>query len=131
MKTLDQDPLDTLLDQSLQGASHSLNGEKFRIQLAGRIAAEQRRMKPLRLLPTGMGLLAAVAASLAVYPKVDFHTGYSTLAPFFEKLEPALAGFMPLLPSTPGYILFWIVSAGAALIPSLWLTNREAPIFRL
>ena len=131
MKTPDQDPFDALLDQSLQSASHCLDSEKFRIQLAGRIAAEQRRMKLLRLLPSAMGLLTAAIIFLTVHPKFDFHIGFSTLATLSDQFPPVPAWLMASLPGTPNLIVPWAISAGAALVFSLWLTSRDTTVFRL
>ena len=131
MKNTEQDPFDALLDQSLQSASHRLDGEKFRSQLAGRIAAEQRRMNLLRMLPAGMGLLAAVICFLAVHPKFDFHTGFSTLPTFSDKFLSVPEWLVHSLPGASNLIFVWAALAGAALVLSLWLTSRETAVFRL
>jgi len=131
MNTPDQDPLDTLLCQSLQSASRSLDGKMFHRQLAARIAKEQRRMKALRLLPVGMGLLAALVVTFVARPKFDFHIGFSSLATFFEKSKPAISWLMQTHPDTNNFLFLWVVLAGVTLIFSLWLTNRETAIFRL
>ena len=131
MNTPDQDPLDALLNQSLRSASHCLDGENFRIQLAGHIAAEQRRMKLLRLLPAGMGLLAAVIVSLAVHPKFDFQIGFPSFATSSNKLLPVSVWLMHSLPGAPNLFFSWAVLAGAFLVFGLWLTSRETAVFRL
>jgi len=131
MKYSNNDPLDTRLDQALQSASHSLEGETFRIQLAARIATQQRRMALVRLLPAGMGLLAAVIVSLVARPTFDFQSGFSSLSPVWENCRPALAWLMQPLPGTQNLLFLWVLLAGMALIFSNWFATREPGIFRL
>ncbi|MEI8233296.1 MAG: hypothetical protein WCH57_01270 [Verrucomicrobiota bacterium] len=132
MKAPDQDPLDTLLDQSLQSASHCLHSENFRIQFAGRFAAEQRRMKRLRLLPAEMGLLAAVIVYLVGNPKSDFRSVSSSFLSLLDKATATLMWLMhSLLPGTPHFISHWVVLVGVVFMLSFWATNREPTVFRL
>ncbi len=131
MKSSEKDPFDALLDQSLQSASTCLDGEKFRNQLAGRIAEEQCRMNLLRLLPAGMGVLAAIVASLSVLPKFDVRTGLSTLATLSDTLRPVPEWLIHSLPGAPNSIFVWAALAGVALLLSLWFTSRETDLFQL
>jgi len=131
MKYPDHDPLDALLDRSLQSASRGLDGDQFRIQLTARIEAQQRRMRLVRLLPAGMGLLAALIVSLVARERFDFHGSFSSLAPLWENSQLALAWLTQALPGTQNLLSLWILLAGTALIFSIWATNREAAIFRL
>lgn len=131
MKYPDHDPLDALLDQSLQSASHGLDGDQFLIQLAARIEERRHRMRLVRLLPAGLGLLATLIVSLVAGERFDFHGSFSSLAPLWENSQDALAWLTQALPGTQNLLSLWILLAGTALIFSIWTANRESAIFRL
>lgn len=131
MKNPHSDPLDTMLEQALQSASHGLEGETFRIQLTERIAQQRRWMTLVRLLPAIMGLLAAVIVSLVARPKFDFQPSFSSLAPVWENCQPAVAWLMKPIPGTQNLLFLWILLTGVALVYSHWLANRESVMFRL
>ena len=131
MKNPHSDPLDTMLEQALQSASHGLEGETFGIQLAERIAKQQRRMMLWRLLPTGMGLLSALVVFQVARPKFDFQSSFSSLAPVWENCQPAVAWLMQPIPGTQNLSFLWILLTGVAVVFSHWLANRESVMFRL
>ena len=131
MKSPEQDPLDLLLDQSLQSASRRLDGENFSRQLAACIAKDKRRVKLTRLIPMGMGVLAAIILTLVTPPKVDFSGGLSSLASLWETTRPALAALMQPIPGSHNIAILWVVLAALTLISSLWFTHRDSAEFRL
>jgi len=131
MKYPDHRPLDDMLNRSLQSASHSLDGDEFRFQLAARITAQKRRMQLVRLLPAGMGLLATLTVSLVPRQRFDFYSSFSSLEPLWKKSRLTLAWLSQAFPFTHNDLLLWILLAGTLLIFSLWPANRESAIFRL
>ena len=131
MNSPDHDPFDALLEQSLQRASQGIDGTEFRIQLSTRIVAHERRMKLVRLLPAGMGLLTALGVLLIARPKFDFQNDLSSLATLWEKSQPELAWLMQPLPGTNNVIILWALLAGMALVFSSGSSKRESAIFRL
>lgn len=126
----DRDSLDTMLDQALQSASHSLEGETFRIELTARIATQRHRTMLLRMLPAGMGMLAAVIVLLVARPSFDFQGGISSLANLWGNGRPAFAWLTQPLLGAQDFLLPWVLLAGMALIFGNWLANRESAVFR-
>jgi len=131
MKSPDHDPLDMLLDQSLQSASLRLDGEKFSRQLAVRIANENRRIKLVRLIPIGMGVLAAIIVTLFAPTKIDFSSDLSTLVSLWETTRPALTGLMQSIPGAHNLAVLWGAFAALAIIFNFWFVYQDSHEFLL
>lgn len=131
MKTPGPDPLDALLEQTLQSSSAQLDGDFFTAQVTARIEAQQHRMKSLRWLPALMGLITGLIVGWLMPFKASVpKDNLAILASIWDKLEPVLAWMLQPVPGTH-LLTGWVVLAGAAALYSLWSAQRETATFRL